>query len=244
MSIYQSEGIVLRTHNLIDGDKIAVVFTEKYGVVRGYAHGARKLRSKFGSSLEPLTVATFNFKQKETQESVRFEGSEILQSYFSLSADDILLNTTTFWCELLMEFLPQHLPDVRIYRMIKACLTAIVKNPSTASINQLSCYFETWLLNLTGFLPDLRMCMNCRKKLERDLIAELKTSGIICLSCQNKKIPFQVNIYNVLMKVMSYNPTQFSLANIDYNDLTITSELIRSIIREAIEEQFTRLFNK
>jgi DNA repair protein RecO (recombination protein O) len=244
MSTNQSEGIVLRTYNLLDGDKLAVVFTAKFGVVRGYAHGARKLKSKFGSTLEPLTIALFNFKQKENQESVRFEGTEIRQSYFSLSSDETFLNTTTYWCELLMEFLPQQMPDERIYRMVKACLTAFVNNPSTDNSNQLSCYFETWLLNLTGFLPDLKNCRKCRNKLTKDLISEMKLNGIVCLKCQNRKNPDQEKIYELLVKVMRYNPTEFSLIKTDIKYTNLATELIRSIIREAIEEQFLKLFNK
>ena len=56
MGLIETEGLVLKSYGLAEADKIVVFLTEEYGLVRGVAKGARRLRSKFGSSLEPFSI--------------------------------------------------------------------------------------------------------------------------------------------------------------------------------------------
>ena len=56
MSLLETEGLVLKTYNLAEADRIVVFLTHGHGLVRGVAKGAKRLKSKFGSSLEPYTV--------------------------------------------------------------------------------------------------------------------------------------------------------------------------------------------
>lgn len=232
MSIRQTEGIVLRTYNLTDGDKVAVVFTRQHGVLRGYARGARKLKSKFGSSLEPMTIAAFTYIDKENQEAVRFEKAEINQSHFNLSATKTTLEITNYWSELLMEFLPPGMSDERIYRMVQACLKALGYVES--DLRQLSCYFEIWLLKLTGFFPDVVNCKNCRNKLSAETVAQIGAGGILCANCTVARVPLR-STYEALKQILTRTPTDFSSATIDGNDVNILSDFVRSIVREAIE---------
>ena len=54
MSLIETESIILRSYNLAEADKIVVLLTRDHGVVRGVAKGAKRLKSKFGSGLEPF----------------------------------------------------------------------------------------------------------------------------------------------------------------------------------------------
>src|ERR1700750_1423913 len=82
MGLVETEAIVLHTHKLADADKIVVSLTEKYGLVRGVAKGARRLKSRFGASLEPFTLINLTFFEKETRELVSIRSAEIIRSYF------------------------------------------------------------------------------------------------------------------------------------------------------------------
>ena len=55
MSLHSTEAFVLRTYSLAEADKICIFLTKELGKVRGVAHGARKIKSRFGSALEPFT---------------------------------------------------------------------------------------------------------------------------------------------------------------------------------------------
>jgi DNA repair protein RecO (recombination protein O) len=59
----RDEGVVLRTYQLGEADRIVVLMTKSHGKVRAVAKGVRKTGSRFGSRLEPLTHVQVLFWQ-------------------------------------------------------------------------------------------------------------------------------------------------------------------------------------
>ena len=80
MGIVETQAIVLQTSKLADADKIAVCMTEKAGLVRGVARGARRLKSKFGAGLEPFTLIRLTYFEKESRELVSLNYADIVAS--------------------------------------------------------------------------------------------------------------------------------------------------------------------
>ena len=91
MALVQTEAIVLRTYNLAEADRIVLCLTRNAGLVRGVARGARRLKSRFGAALEPFTLISLTFHEKENRELVTLSQTEILKSHFDLAADPGLL---------------------------------------------------------------------------------------------------------------------------------------------------------
>ena len=55
MPLYTAEALILRTYKLGEADRIVVFLTRDRGKKRGVAKYARRPRSRFTASLEPLT---------------------------------------------------------------------------------------------------------------------------------------------------------------------------------------------
>src|SRR4051812_8421330 len=126
MSLVNTEAFVLRTYSLAEADKIGVFLTKEMGKARGVAHGARKMKSRFGSSLEPFTEVAITFFRKEGRELMSISNCEILRSHFHRAAQDVeTASVFSYMAELLMEFLPDHEPNERLYRLVAATLEAI-----------------------------------------------------------------------------------------------------------------------
>ena len=53
--LYRDEGVVLRTYQLGEADRIVVLLTAGHGKVRAVAKGVRKTKSRFGGRLEPTS---------------------------------------------------------------------------------------------------------------------------------------------------------------------------------------------
>src|ERR1044071_2787041 len=158
MGLVETEAIVLHTHKLADADKIVVSLTEKSGLVRGGARGARRLKSRLGASLEPFTLVNLTFFEKETRELVTIKSAEIVKSYFGAAGDAEALAALVRLVETVREFAPPHQADERLYRMLRACIEALAGGVSPSAVFT---YCELWVLRLTGFLPDLRACGGC-----------------------------------------------------------------------------------
>ena len=159
MGLNDTEAVILRTYKLAEADKIVICLTKHAGLVRGVARGARRLKSRFGASLEPFTLVSLSYFEKEGSELVAIRQAEILRSYFNLAQSTETVAALEYFSELILEFAPPHEPNEKLFRLVKACVEAVAL--ARAELHAIVRYFEIWTLRLSGFLPDMRMCAGC-----------------------------------------------------------------------------------
>ena len=181
MAIVETEGLVLKSYGLAEADKIVVFLTRDHGLVRGVAKGAKRLKSKFGGSLEPFSIVRLTYFQKEERELVSLQNVEIVKSFFETVADPNFFLKFTYIVELLSDFAPPSDPNERLYRMAKICLETSQENP--LMLAQTVLYFELWLLKLGGYLPAWTNCEICGREIGRSETANLQAN--FQLACQN-----------------------------------------------------------
>jgi DNA repair protein RecO (recombination protein O) len=167
MPLHETDAFVLRTFSLKEADKVCLFFTREAGKLRGVAHGARRLRSRYGASLEPFTEVALVYFQKENKELVSLSNCEIISSQFLDGTSSERLGVMHYLAELVIEFIPDHEPNARVYRLITATLEALRGSTDSQLLNLVR-YFEVWMLRLAGYFPDWKYCARCR----RDLTAE------------------------------------------------------------------------
>jgi DNA repair protein RecO (recombination protein O) len=180
MPLLESESIILKTYALAEADRIVVFFTRQYGLVRGVAKGAKRLNSKFGSTLEPFSVANIEFFQKEEHELVSIQNAELLRSVFEQAGDPEFLDTFSYISDLLAAFSPPHDADETLYRMVSACIDSAAAGGTSFLAYRV--YFELWLLRLGGYLPEWKHCGECRRPMAGE---PAYITGGMLLSCAN-----------------------------------------------------------
>ena len=183
MALFETEALILRSYNLAEADKIVVCLSRSAGLIRGVAKGCRKLKNRFGASLEPFTLVNLTYYEKEHQELVSFRQVEILKSRFNLSSNASLLTGFSYMGDLLIDFSPPHQANDNLFRMALACFDAAAETP--ADVEAVLRYFEVWVLKLEGFLPDLRSCANCHRVFDEEAVYLASDLSLRCLQCSN-----------------------------------------------------------
>ena len=185
MAIIETEALVLRTYNLAEADKIVVCLSRSAGLIRGVAKGCRKLKNRFGASLEPFTLINLTYYEKENQELVSFRQTEILRSRFNLSGNPSILTGFSYMGDLLIDFSPPHQANDNLYRMALACFEAASQSPS--DLESVLRYFEVWLLKIEGFLPDLKACANCHRAFADETVYLAGDLSLRCAQCSDSR---------------------------------------------------------
>ena len=210
MSLFETEALILRTYNLAEADKIVVCLSRSAGLIRGVAKNCRKLKNRFGASLEPFTLINLTYFEKENQELVSFSQTEILKSRFNLTSDAAVMTGFSYMGDLLMDFSPPRQANDNLYRMALACFEAVAQVP--ADLDWVLRYFEVWLLKLEGFLPDLRACANCQNPFDREepiyLGADLSVRCLRCSQARGRAIPRIV--YQQMRATEKLSPVKFA----------------------------------
>jgi DNA repair protein RecO (recombination protein O) len=235
MPLHETESIVLKSYNLAEADRIVVFFTRSFGVIRGVAKGARRTRSKFGSSLEPFSEVSLEYFQKDDRELVSVQRAELIRSAFSSAAEPDRLATYSHLADMLLVFAPPHDPNETMYRMFKASLETELPGPDDHT--GLILYFKVWLLRLGGYLPDWRTCASCRRDFA-DAESATLTSGsqLLCGSCLRSRAGETVSPIHraVFHNVQKLSPTDFVASVRDDRDaVKEVSIIIERIVAAA-----------
>jgi len=157
MPLITTEALVLRTYKRGEADRIVVFLTRDRGKKRGVAAGARRMRSKFGGALEPLTRVALTYYEREGRELVSLNYAEPLGSPLWTSRADAL-GHTGYFAELMDEWAQESDPSETLFRLGCSTVDAMVAG---VAIEPLARYFEYWLLRLQGVYPSLSACGLC-----------------------------------------------------------------------------------
>jgi DNA repair protein RecO (recombination protein O) len=185
MSLHQSDSIILKTYPLGEADRIVAFFSRDYGKLRGVANGARKMKNRFGASLEPLAHSRIQFFEKENRDLVRIQSADLLDSPMKLFADYDRAVCAGRLIELIDRFLPEHEPQDAVFRLARMTVRALEQG---CPIEFAACYFEVWMLRLAGVFPDLFVCSSCSKQLQLEDARFLAPGlqAVICGECDHR----------------------------------------------------------
>jgi DNA repair protein RecO (recombination protein O) len=210
VAVYETEALILRSYSLADADKIAVFLTRGFGVVKAVAKGAKKLKSRYGSALEPFTSVDLTYFLKDDHDLASIREIELRQSLFETSTRPEVLKTLSYFGRLLIEFVPPNEANEKIYRMVSACLESIAAHPG--ELDQITLYFEAWLLRLAGFLPDWSKCAECSRQFNENEMTVLDAMfHLSCLACQPHRREPQITPKHrkIMTLLKTAPPTEF-----------------------------------
>ena len=125
MPARETEAVILRTYPLKEADKIVSFFSRSYGKTRGVAARARRLKSRFGTGLEPLSHVRLWFFERESRELVSIDAVELVQSYFDAQRDYAGAVACGYLAEVCEQLLPDREPNDALFRLLLLVLERI-----------------------------------------------------------------------------------------------------------------------
>jgi DNA repair protein RecO (recombination protein O) len=179
----RTEAIILHTYPARERDKLVVFLTPDHGKRKGWAYGARTIKSRFGAALEPLAKVQIGYVEREAEEAVRIESVDLLRSLFPAQQDLVPNVAATYIAEMVDTFAPAGDPAELIYRLLDRTTGALLAGAPPLAI---VAYAEIWMLRLAGIFPSLRNCIECGQPLGRPLRFDERLEGFVCDSCAGR----------------------------------------------------------
>ena len=236
MPVVETESLILKSFNLAEADRIVVFLTRESGMVRGVAKGAKRLKSRFGSMLEPFSTVNLEYFQKEDRELVSIRHIDLVRSSFDQASEPEILQTFSYIADLLISFVPPHDPNETLYRMVKACIDSGCRSPE--DIAGIRLYFEIWLLRLGGYLPDWTVCNGCKRELAVNESADVQADfHLLCESCRKSRAGQIVSGRHreAFRTAQKLSPLEFmNFASDKTSILVDVSQILRRIISNVI----------
>jgi DNA repair protein RecO (recombination protein O) len=189
MPLLKTPAITLRTRKWGDADRIVTFYTLRYGKLRGVARGARRMKSRFGSALEPFVHCDLNLFEKPNDTLHRISQADIKESFPALREDLALMAGAARMANLVSAITPDADPAPVIFDTLVQGLRALNEGQEPSLITLL---FQIKLLGLTGFRPQTDHCAACGREMHR--VGEgmagrfsPQAGGLLCEACAGRR---------------------------------------------------------
>lgn len=178
MAIQTERAFVLKSFDFRETSKIATLFTENSGKIKGIFKGIRAGKKNFTTNLGLGTLNEIVYYPSRSDLWL-VSYADLLPGPF-LTIDNLDVTTVlNYILELVDKIMPMHAASKAIFDLIEQTLLALNDKAWEVVIY----VFQAKLLELSGFRPSLNQCTWCFCDLRQDALFSSKTGGLVCENC-------------------------------------------------------------
>ncbi len=174
------KGLVIRTTDIREADRLVTIFTEEIGVITALARGARSLKSRQMSATLQFCYSSFVLYKRG--EYYQVKECSLIESFFGVRYTIEGLALSTYIAEVLDEVAVSE-PERDLLRLALNSLYAISENKY--SLEKIKAAFEIRAMSIIGFMPDALACAECGEKLG-NFFFEIMAGALKCYSCHER----------------------------------------------------------
>ena len=153
-----TDGLILREYDtLSEADRFVAILTRDRGILRAVARGAKRPKSRLGSSTQQLCYARLSLIPGRDKYII--EDAQPLEVFFGLRQDVERLALAQYFCELAIHLCPTDTPAPQHLRLFLNALHYLSTGEKYPL--QIKAVVEGRLLALEGYTPDLTGCAIC-----------------------------------------------------------------------------------
>ena len=182
MPARETEAIILKTFPLGEADRLVSFFGRASGRLRGVAAGARRIKNRYGSTLELLSHVQLRYVERETRDLVRIQECELLESFHQAQSNYGLSTGLAMISEIAERTLPEQEVAEPMFRLL---LLAAREVERRRSWELPLAYFAFWSVKLGGYLPPLERCAACGTSFgDEPALHFAQAAGLSCEKCR------------------------------------------------------------
>jgi len=173
---FKARGLVLRTRNLGEADRLVTMLTFEEGKFEAVAKGARKIKSKLAAGIDLFTFGNFNFHQGKTWPIVT--GQDPIERFNRFREDPDLFPYGLYLNELTDKLISGCEKCDAICNLLLASWRAL---DGGLDKNLLCRAYELKLADLAGYHPHLHSCAGCGSP--SSTFFSPRQGGLLCSKC-------------------------------------------------------------
>ena len=202
MPIYKTKGIILRSRDLGETDRIITILTQKKGKISAIAKGIRRPGAKFSGNLELFCYSDLVLAEGRDLDIVT--SAESINCFKSFR-EDLKKTAIAFYVVELTDKLTGE--KVQFTRILNLILETFNKLETKTDLDLLKTYFMLNLIEELGFKPELTNCLKCHLKPKKPCFSS-KEGGLLCHNCVKidpAAIPISITAIKVLRLFLERN---------------------------------------
>ena len=230
-------GIVLRSIDYKDKDKLVTIYSLEYGKITAILKGVKNNNAKLKFAYQPFCFAEFSIEEKGV-----ITGAELKDSFFDLTLnyDRYLVGCKIL--ELLNIITVENISNPELFVTTLKALN-LLTNYENLSYRLIFAKFLVDALTSLGYKLNFNSCNNCGNKMLTSSYYDFSYSGIVCVGCKTLnsfKIPMET--YSGMKSLTSIDFNNLSNLKITEKSLEIALQFLSYLYTEHFSKKFE--FNK
>ena len=178
---FKTEAVVLRSIRLGEADRVLHLYTEDRGRIGAVAKGVRRVRSRFGGRLEPLSRVKLVLHEGRS-DLCTITAADTVHAHATLREQRESIERATDACDAVLKLFDAAEPNRAAYNLLCHELALLDADTSLATMAQ-ALAFRMKLLLAAGFVPELAACAACG---EREHLGAFSAAagGVVCPACE------------------------------------------------------------
>lgn len=183
-------GVVLRTVDYGESDRVVALLTEERGKVSAFARGARASRRRFGGALQPFTLLKAEARERRGAELLALESVSVVRGFGGIRADLARIACASYACDLARALVRDGEPHPDLMALLVEYLGRLDAGPARPTLLRA---YELGALQAAGLMPCLSSCARCGAALGAEASGPLAfdpgEGGVLCQACARAASP-------------------------------------------------------
>ena len=178
--LHEVKGLVLRTTDIGDADRMLTVYTDTMGLISVRARHSRSLKSRIMPATMQFCYSSFVLFEDRERLSVR--EASLIESFYGLRDSIEALALGAYMLDVLAEVGTAD-PDNDLLRLTLNSLYAI--SSAKAELSKVKAAFEIRIAAILGYMPDVLSCHECGER-EGDFYLDIMAGAALCKECYRR----------------------------------------------------------
>ncbi len=174
-------GLIIRTVDIKETDRLVTIFTEEEGAVTALARGARSLKSRKLAATMQFCYGRYVLYKMGDKYQVK--EAELIENFFDIRQSIEGLALANYIVEVLSDVTVAE-AEQDLLRLSLNSLYAISKG--LYPVEKIKAAFEIRAVSILGFMPSVLSCHNCDEK-SGDFFFDIMGGIIECRACHEKR---------------------------------------------------------
>jgi DNA repair protein RecO (recombination protein O) len=186
MGLGKSRAVVIGSFPIAESDRVVTFFSRDHGKLRGVARAARRMRSRFGSALELLTLGDLVFFDGGRSELVQVDHFDIVHPFERIRGDLHRLGHAAWIAECVARLTADRDPNATVYGLLVRALRSVedgVEPRRAATVFGLRC------VDALGHRLRLDACVGCGRRppaAATPAVIDVDEGGLTCSRCARR----------------------------------------------------------
>ena len=216
-------------------DEQAIVYSLDFGKMNLVVRGAKKITSKLVAHVEPINLSDVMIIRGKLYNYIGAVKNN--DCFFNIKNDLTKLEVAGEVIKIFNELVSENQKDEALYFLLKDFLNCLDNLEETKFCNSLGIAFQSKLLKLLGYRPEIANCVICKKPINDNFYFNYSRGGLICKECS------EINYLGLTVSSESINILKLMLDS-DFNKIVSSNisnerslQEIKTILRKLYEYQ-------